>query len=202
MARIDPGLLRLADAAAAAPGDVPADERTLVPAAAPKPNVMIELEGAEEPPRLAELGFERQTRAGNIMTGKIPLESIKELATVRNAARVAAALRSRYPKTPISTVINRRDGNAEIGQRDVEKAVGGSIAHQFPNDYARALTAMHKGRPVALDNHNQLSATLTALARDLAGVEDEKVERASGGLKGFLSGRRSSEQATAKRTNQ
>ena len=126
----------------------------------------------------------------------------QELATVRNAGRMAAALRSRYPNTAISTVINRRDGNAEIGQRDVEKAVGGSIAHQFPNDYPRALTAMHKGRPLALDNHNQLSASLTALARDLAGVEDEKVERASGGLKGFLSGRRSSEHIAAKRTNQ
>jgi pilus assembly protein CpaE len=124
----------------------------------------------------------------------------QELATVRNAGRMAAALRSRYPNTTISTVINRRDGKAEIGHRDVEKAVGSSIAHQFPNDYPRALTAMHKGRPVALDNHNQLSASLTALARDLAGVEDEKVERPSGGLKGFFSGRRS-EHIAAKRTN-
>jgi pilus assembly protein CpaE len=114
----------------------------------------------------------------------------QELATVRNAGRMAAALRSRYPKMKVSTVINRRDGNAEIGQRDVEKAVGGSIAHQFPNDYRRALMAMHKGRPLALDNHNQLSASLTALARGLAGLENEKAERASGGLKGFLSGRR------------
>jgi pilus assembly protein CpaE len=125
----------------------------------------------------------------------------QELATVRNAGRMVAALRSRYPNTAISTVINRRDGKAEIGQRDVEKAVGSSIAHQFPNDYPRALTAMHKGRPVALDNHNQLSASLTALARDLAGVQDDKVERASGGLKGFLSGLRPSEHIAAKRTN-
>jgi len=114
----------------------------------------------------------------------------QELATVRNAARMTAALRSRYPNVAISTVINRRDGKAEIGQRDVEKAVGGSITHQFPNDYSRALTAMNKGRPLALDNHNQLSASLTALARDLAGVKKEKLERPSGGLMGFLSGRR------------
>jgi pilus assembly protein CpaE len=114
----------------------------------------------------------------------------QELATVRNAGRMAAALRSRYPNTSVSTVINRRDGHAEIGQRDVEKAVGGSVTHQFPNDYRRALTAMHKGRPLALDNHNQLSASLTALARELAGLVHEKAERASGGLKGFLSGRR------------
>ena len=114
----------------------------------------------------------------------------QELATVRNAGRMAAALRSRYPNGKVSTIINRRDGNAEISQRDVEKAVGGSITHQFPSDYRRALIAMHKGRPLALDNHNELSASLTALARELAGVENEKAERASGGLKGFLSGRR------------
>jgi pilus assembly protein CpaE len=114
----------------------------------------------------------------------------QELATVRNAGRMAAALRSRYPDTKISTVINRRDGSSEIGQSDVEKAVGGAIAHQFPSDYRRALMAMHKGRPLALDNHNQLSASLTALARELAGVKSEKTERASGGLIGLLSGRR------------
>jgi pilus assembly protein CpaE len=114
----------------------------------------------------------------------------QELATVRNAGLMAAALRSRYPNTAISTVINRRDGNAEISQRDVEKAVGNSIAHQFPNDYRLALTAMNRGRPLALDNHNPLSASMTALARELAGVEREKTSKPAGVLKGFLSGRR------------
>jgi pilus assembly protein CpaE len=114
----------------------------------------------------------------------------QELATVRNAGRMAAALRSRYPNTAISTVINRRDPNAEIGQRDVEKAVGGKIAHQFPSDYRLALTAMHRGRPLSLDNHNQLSASMTALARELAGVEAEKTPKPAGVLKGLLSGRR------------
>jgi Flp pilus assembly CpaE family ATPase len=88
-------------------------------------------------------------------------------------------------------VINRTDGRSEINQQDVEKAVGGTIAHQFPSDYRRALLAMHKGRPLALDNHNQLSASFNALARDLAGLGNQKAERAaSGGFKGFLSGRR------------
>jgi Flp pilus assembly CpaE family ATPase len=89
----------------------------------------------------------------------------------------------------VTTVINRMDGKSEINQRDVERAVGGTIAHQFPSDYRRALTAMHKGRPLALDNHNQLSASFKALARELAGVAEERVERGSS-FKGFLSGKR------------
>ena len=114
----------------------------------------------------------------------------QELATVRNAGRMAAALRGRYRGTEVATVINRIDPRAEIGQRDVEKAVGSAIAHQFPNDYQRALTAMHMGRPLALGNPNPLSASLTALARDLAGVERVKAAKPASGLKGLFSGRR------------
>jgi pilus assembly protein CpaE len=114
----------------------------------------------------------------------------QELATVRNAGRMAAALRARYPKTNVTTVINRTDVRSEINQQDVEKVVGGAIAHQVPSDYRRALLAMHKGRPLALDNHNQLSASFTALARDLAGLGTKKTERAPSGFKGLLTGRR------------
>ena len=115
----------------------------------------------------------------------------QELATVRNAGRIAAALRARYPKTSVTTVINRMDGRSEINQQDVEKVVGSAIAHQVPSDYRRALLAMHKGRPLALDNHNQLAASFTALARDLAGLGQTKADRVgAGGFKGLLSGRR------------
>jgi pilus assembly protein CpaE len=114
----------------------------------------------------------------------------QELATVRNGARLAAALRSRYPNATLKTVINRIDAKAEIGPRDILKAVGGSSAHECPDDYRRALAAMHAGRPLALDNHNALSASLTALARELGGLEPAKAAKAPGGLKALFSGRR------------
>jgi pilus assembly protein CpaE len=114
----------------------------------------------------------------------------QELATVRNAGRMTTALRSRYPNAKVMTVINRIDARAEIGQREVQKALGTTSAHEFPSDYRRALTAMHTGRPVALDNHNQLSASMTALARELAGLERVKTEKSSGGLRALLTGRR------------
>jgi pilus assembly protein CpaE len=114
----------------------------------------------------------------------------QELATVRNAGRMASALRARYKKAKVMTVINRTDRRAEIGQQDVERAVGSAIAHQFPSDYRRALHAMNQGRPLVLDNHNDLSASFTALARELAGVEATKKPEKSSGLLGLLGGRK------------
>jgi len=114
----------------------------------------------------------------------------QELATVRNAGRMASALRARYKKAKVTTVINRTDRRAEIGQQDVERAVGSAIAHQFPSDYRRALQAMNQGRPLVLDNHNDLSASFTALARELAGVEATKKPEKSPGLLGLLAGRK------------
>ena len=113
----------------------------------------------------------------------------QELATVRNAGRMAAALRARYSRARVMTVINRIDRRAELEQRDIEKAVGGAIAHQFPSDYRRAVHAMNTGRPLTLDNHNDLSASFVTLARDLAGLKAAKPSKRSTGLRGLLSGR-------------
>ena len=105
----------------------------------------------------------------------------QELATVRNAGRMASALRARYRKAKVMTVINRSDRRSEIGQQDIERAVGGAIALQMPSDYRRALHAMNKGRPLVLDNHNELSASFKALAQELAGVTRERsAERPTG----------------------
>ena len=115
----------------------------------------------------------------------------QELATVRNAGRMASALRGRYKNARVMTVINRIDRGSEIGRQDVERAVGGAIAHQFPSDYRRALHAMNKGRPLALDNHNDLSASFKALAHELAGIKAEKRQAEKpGGLMGLFPARK------------
>src|SRR5688572_108807 len=110
----------------------------------------------------------------------------QELATVRNAGRMAAALRMRYGKAKVMTVVNRTDRRSEIGQDDIERAIGGSVGHQFPSDYRRALEAMNKGRPLALDNHNELAASFKTLARQLAGVQKEAKSQRPHGLFGLL----------------
>ena len=53
----------------------------------------------------------------------------------------------------------------------MERAVGVKVKHTFPSDYRRALEALNKGRPLALENPNELSGSLERLARSLAGLE-------------------------------
>jgi pilus assembly protein CpaE len=122
---------------------------------------------------------------------KIVLVVNQELATVRSAGRMAAALRHRYGQERLILVLTRTDRRAEIGHEDVERTVGISIRHTFPSDYRLALQAMNKGRPIVVDNHNDLSAAFTAFARDLSGGGGERNEKpAVRSLFGLKSARR------------
>jgi pilus assembly protein CpaE len=108
------------------------------------------------------------------MATKIVLVANQELATVRSASRMAVTLRQRYGQERLNLVLTRTDRRAEIGHEDVERTVGISVNHTFPSDYRLALQAMNKGRPLVLDNHNELSGAYTAFARDLARIPEEE----------------------------
>ena len=102
---------------------------------------------------------------------RIVVVANQELATVRSASRMAAAFRQRYGKDKLTVVVSRSDRLAEIGTEDVERAVGAPVRHSFPSDYRRALQALNKGRPVTLENHNELSGSFMQFARALAKIE-------------------------------
>jgi pilus assembly protein CpaE len=102
----------------------------------------------------------------------------QELATVRRAGALALALRQRYGKERIALVINRFDRSADIGREDVERVTGGAVRHVIPSDYRLALEGLNKGRPVVVENHNRLAASLSSLARNLAGLETARPEKA------------------------
>jgi pilus assembly protein CpaE len=111
----------------------------------------------------------------------------QELATVRNAGRIAATLRQRYGKERVKIVISRFDKQAEIGTEDVERVVGSPVKYTIPSDYRTALNALNKGRPIALDKDNKLTPAFQAMAFDLAGIRVERVtEPQRGGLFGLL----------------
>jgi pilus assembly protein CpaE len=109
----------------------------------------------------------------------------QEVATIRSAARMSAALEQRYGKQRVNVVISRYHAGAEIGQKDVERVIGRPVAHVFPNNYPIALASLNTGRPLVLDNHTKLASALTAFATELAGLPAERQEREKS--TGFLS---------------
>ena len=113
----------------------------------------------------------------------------QELATVKSASRLSSLLRERYGRDKVTLILSRTDRHAEIGREDVEKAVGAPVTHAFPSDYRVALQALNKGRPLALDNHNDLSASFKKFAHRLAGTRDEQHPSRSTGLFGRLTNR-------------
>jgi pilus assembly protein CpaE len=115
----------------------------------------------------------------------------QELATVKSASRVAAMLRDRYGREKVGLVLSRSDRDADISQADVEKATGCSVTHTFPSNYRVALQALNKGRPVALENHNDLSASFNRFAYHIAGVRPARETGKPSGLFGRLTHSRS-----------
>jgi pilus assembly protein CpaE len=112
----------------------------------------------------------------------------QELATVRNAGRIAATLRQRYGKDRVKVVISRYDRQSEIANEDVERVVGSPVKYTVPSDYRAALNALNKGRPIALDKDSKLAPAFQSLAFELAGIRAERpVEKEkAGGLFKFM----------------
>lgn len=105
----------------------------------------------------------------------------QEIASLRNAGKVAEMLRSRYGAPRVKVVVNRFHRDAVIAQEDVERVVGTKVK-AIPSDYKVALEALNAGRPVVLDNDSRLAKALSSLSRELAGVKKQKTDDQSGVL--------------------
>ena len=122
---------------------------------------------------------------------KIVVVANQELATVSNAQPdfhgVAAALwggqgvGGDQPVRPSRGDRNMKTSNARVG---------GRVTHTFPSDYRLALQALNQGKPITLDNHNELSASFQKFARELAGLAVDRVAARPSGFLGRLSGRK------------
>jgi pilus assembly protein CpaE len=107
----------------------------------------------------------------------IVVVTTQEMPAVRGARILADRLRQRYGKERVLIVLNRRDKLADIRQEDVEQALGAPIVETFPSDYRATIQSLNVGRPLVLDNHNALSASIEKFARSLAGLKTEKSDR-------------------------
>jgi pilus assembly protein CpaE len=112
----------------------------------------------------------------------------QEISSLRNAARIADTLRQRYGPARVKVVVNRFHREAVIAAEDVERVIGGDVK-RIPSDYKSALDALNAGRPLVLDMESRLAKSLSAFAKDLAGIAKERSERPSGVL-GRLAWRR------------
>jgi len=108
----------------------------------------------------------------------------QELATVRNAAKMASSLRQRYGKDRVTVVISRYDKASDISREDVERVVGSPVKYTVPSDYRPALQALTRGRPIVLDSSSKLGDAYRAIAHELGGVPMPEAEPQKGG--GFL----------------
>jgi pilus assembly protein CpaE len=111
----------------------------------------------------------------------------QELATLRSASRMAAALRQRYGRDRVAVVVNRYDELAAIGRKEIERVMGGPIVQVFPSQYRLALDALNLGRPVVLENHSKLAASFESFARGL--IAESTVEASTPERPGGLFGR-------------
>lgn len=121
----------------------------------------------------------------------IVVVTTQELAAVRSAAVMVNRLKQRYGKERPVVVLNAKDNQSDISREDIEQSVGAPVAYTVPGDSKGTMEALNKGRPVVLDNHNNLAASYEKFARSLAGLTIEKADAQAGsGWLGRLTGRK------------
>ncbi len=114
----------------------------------------------------------------------------QELATLRNATRIAAALRQRCGANRVRLALSRLDPSADISRQDVERVLGGPVKYTFPSDYRTSLGALNRGEPLIMQNHSSLATSFEEFARDVADLPVKPPEPPKTGLFGRFSGRR------------
>lgn len=113
----------------------------------------------------------------------------QELPALRSAARIISSLRQRCSPDRVKVAITRFDPKADITRSEIEKALGGVVNYQFPNDYRTSMGAITRGEPLIVSNHSQLASSISDVARQLGGFQAAKKDKATG-LFGRLGGRR------------
>ena len=117
---------------------------------------------------------------------RIVVVANQELATVRSAGRMAAALRQRYGKGRVAVVVSRFDQQAEIGRKDIERVIGGPVADVFPSNYRAGTRSAEPRTPAGARQPQQAGRVRTrrspaAWSRTAPTVSNPGA-RASGGL--------------------
>jgi pilus assembly protein CpaE len=104
----------------------------------------------------------------------------QEIATLRSAALMAAAVRSGQGVDPVRAILNRYDPGAALDKKDAEESTGVPVMACFPSCYGVVADAANRGEPVSTSRH-EIGRAFARFARALARVP-EGTERGAGVL--------------------
>jgi pilus assembly protein CpaE len=125
------------------------------------------------------------------LASSITVVATQDVAALRNANRLITLLRQRYGQDSVRVAVNRFDQSGDIGEKDLERALGGPIRATFPEFHRLAVGALNKGLPIVVENHNKLASALTTYARTLmANAQPDSPSTKSAGFLSKLTGRR------------
>jgi pilus assembly protein CpaE len=93
----------------------------------------------------------------------------QEIGALKSAARMTQTFSHRYGSSRLRFIVNRFDRVAEIGQPEIEKAVGMSVT-VLPSDYRAAVDALNAGKPIVSEKETRLGRAFRSFAAELAGV--------------------------------
>jgi pilus assembly protein CpaE len=193
--RLDESYLKGLVARTKAGPDLLASPDRVVAVQADAPRVRAVVEVASRCYRYVVLDVDGQdpSVAGALeLASSITLVTTQDVAALRNGHRLAAFLRARYGPDRIRFVLNRFDRSDDIGDADLERALGGPVCGTLPEAGRLAVDALNKGFPIVAANHSTLSGALTRYAQSLVsgGSEPETHSDRTPGLFGLLNGRR------------
>jgi pilus assembly protein CpaE len=111
--------------------------------------------------------------------GAVVIVANQELATLRTAALLAAAMRSADTVESIGVLLNGYDERATLDQKEIEETVGLPVMARLPRDYRAAVDAANRGEPI-VGSRTELGRSLEQFARRLARLSDEDRSRHGG----------------------
>jgi pilus assembly protein CpaE len=91
-----------------------------------------------------------------------------DVPSIRNSQRLVERMRQLGAGSErIRLVLNRWADNLMVGPKQIETALGHTIAHTFLSDYRTVSTALNSGVPLALTNHSELAAQFDRFTRQI-----------------------------------
>lgn len=120
---------------------------------------------------------------------RVLVVTAQEVAALRQATRLVAALRDSRPDARIDLAIGRLDSRSEIPPDDVARALGQPVAFTFPGDYRTAVAALNRGEPIVGQSGSRLATAFETCAAALDAVDVPTPVRPRAGLLSRLTGR-------------